>query len=450
MVWGLGRVLAAEAPDARVSFVELDAAVPDWNGLGDFIASGSSESELAIVNGRVLTPALAPMALPAPSNEPRASELASYLVTGAFGFIGGLTTRWLVEQGAGKLFLVGHNPPHGEALAAIEAARKTGTEIETITLDISNAADVGILFERIEADSRPLKGIIHSAAALDDASISRQTPASLSHALGAKARGAWLLHERSSAHSLDFFVLYSSAAAVLGTPGQANYAAANCYLDALAHHRRDRGLTALSLNWGLWEKTGLAVKRDVQAASTQGIIPISAASGMAILGRAICSGETQVSVLPFDWVLLRQALGARRPPTLLQSLVVDKGGGAAPGEADGGVLTRYAKLFETASASERSDLLLEFTRSRSCELLGLDPSTVITDDQPLLDLGIDSLTGLELRNNLQTLTGVTFPSTLFFDCPTFGDLRRYFQLIGSAKDRLRSNSSEQEFERISI
>src|SRR5262249_18874816 len=162
------------------------------------------------------------------------------------------------------------NPPREQALVAIEAARTAGAEIEPVIVDIGSAAGVDALFTRVAADGRPLKGIIHSAGALDDASIARQTPASLSHALSAKATGAWLLHDRSIRHPLDFFVLYSSAAALIGTPGQANYAAANCYLDALAHHRRSLGLTALSLNWGLWTGTGLAIKREVvQSGSAQ-------------------------------------------------------------------------------------------------------------------------------------------------------------------------------------
>ena len=198
--------------------------------------------------------------------------------------------------------------------------------MEIVVVDISGAADIEALFARVEADPRPLKGIIHSAAALDDAAISRQTSASFSRALGAKATGAWLLHERSLGHPLDFFVLYSSAAALIGTPGQSNYAAANCYLDALAHYRRTLGLAALSLNWGLWTGTGLAVKRDVvQSGATQGAVPITPEHGMAVLGRAITSGETQVAVLPLDWGLLRHTLGARRPPTLLKALLSGMG-----------------------------------------------------------------------------------------------------------------------------
>jgi acyl carrier protein/short-subunit dehydrogenase len=396
-----------------------------------------------------------PIQLAAATNAPLATAGASYIVTGAFGFIGALTTRWLVGQGAGKLFLVGHNPPGVEALAAIEAARAAGTDIETVIVDIGAAAGVEVLFARVEADPRPLKGIIHSAAALDDAAISRQTPASLSRALGAKATGAWLLHQRSLAHLLDFFVLYSSAAALIGPPGQSNYAAANCYLDALAHHRRGLGLKGLSLNWGLWTGTGLAVRRDVvQSGATQGAVPITPEQGMAVLGRAIMSGETQVAVLPLDWALLRQTLGGRRPPTLLKQLLSDAGeesAGAAAGAPVGScLLANYVHLFEAATRAEWNGLLIDFTRRRSAELLGLDPMTPIPDNQPLLDLGLDSLVGLELRNDLQTLAGITLPSTLFFDCPTISDLAEYFRLVLPAEEPARISASEPAYERISV
>jgi acyl transferase domain-containing protein/acyl carrier protein len=448
-LWGLGRVLASEAPGVRASFIDLDAAAPDWEGLANLIASGRDEAELALVDGRLLAPMLVPTELTARLDTPPVSLEASYIVTGAFGFIGDLTYRWLVKKGAGKLFLVGRTPPNAQALEAIAAARAAGTEIETVIADIGTQAGVETLFAQVEADAKPLRGIIHSAGAIDDAAISRQTPTSFAHAFGAKATGAWLLHQRSLRHDLSFFVLYSSAAALIGSPGQSNYAAANSYLDGLAQYRRSLGLSALSLNWGLWTSTGLAVKRDVvHTGSTQGAVPITPERGMDVLERAIASDQTQIAVLPLDWALLRQMLGLRRPPTLLKELFAGSG---APGEAvvaATGALSRYLPLYEAATAADRHAVLVDFTRARSAELLNLDAASPFPDDQPLLDLGLDSLVGLELKNDLQTLTGITFPSTLFFDCPTVTTLAQYFQLILPAADRPGAAALVQEHERI--
>jgi acyl transferase domain-containing protein/acyl carrier protein len=429
-LWGLGRVLASEAPNVRASFIDLDARSPDWAGLANLIASGRGDAELALSGGMVLAPRLVPADLGAKPEHPLASAEASYIVTGAFGFIGELTTRWLVKQGAGKLFLVGRNPPKARALEAITDARAAGTEVEVVVADIGTEAGVGTLFASVQADSKPLKGIIHSAGAIDDAAITRQTPASVAHAFGAKAKGAWLLHQQSLHHKLDFFVLYSSAAALIGSPGQSNYAAANCYLDALAHYRRAQGLVALSLNWGLWTETGLAVKREVvQSGASLGAVPITPERGMAVLERAIASNQTQVAVLPLDWVLLRKTLGSRRPPTLLLDLLRapdDQADTASPGED---LVASYAELFSGTPPTERAALLVEFTRRRVGALLNLDATRPLPDDQPLLDLGLDSLVGLQLKNDLQALTGRTFPATLFFDYPTMSDLAQYFKML---------------------
>ncbi|HVY16790.1 MAG TPA: SDR family NAD(P)-dependent oxidoreductase [Rhodopila sp.] len=450
-LWGLGRVLVSEAPDLRATLIDLDAAAPDWKGVAAVIAGGRGEAELALVDGQVLTPTLTQAELPERPDGTLASHEGSYIVTGAFGFIGDLTSRWLVKQGAGKLFLVGRNPPKAEALAGIEAARAAGTEIEVVVADIGTQGGVEAVFARVEADSRPLKGIIHSAGALDDAAISRQTPASLAHAFGAKAVGAWLLHQRSRAHALDFFVLYSSAAALLGTPGQSNYAAANIYLDALAHHRRAQGLTALSLNWGLWTSTGLAVKREVvQSGASTGAIPITPEHGMAVLEQAIASGETQVAVLPLDWPLVRKTIGSRRPPTLMKALLMTAPPGDSTGVVETGAVTllaEYTQSFAAAVGTERHGVLVAFARRRAGELLNLDPASPLPDDQPLLDLGLDSLVGLELKNDLQSVSGMTFPSTLFFDCPTMADLTRYFELMLPQGEPAGSGAT-QEHERI--
>jgi acyl transferase domain-containing protein/acyl carrier protein len=429
-VWGMGRVLASEAPGVRASFVDLDAQTPDWAGLAGLISGESGATELALTGSATLAPRLVPVDLGPKPQGNLASVEASYIITGAFGFIGELTTRWLVKQGAGKLFLVGRNPPKAAALAAINEARAAGTAVQIVVADIGTETGVSSLFASVAADPRPLKGIIHCAGAIDDAAITRQTPASLAHAFAAKARGAWLLHQHSAGYLLDFFVLYSSAAALIGSPGQSNYAAANCYLDALAHYRRARGQVALSMNWGLWTQTGLAVKRDVvQAGETLGAIPITPERGMAVLERAIASDQTQVAVLPVDWVLLRKLLGTRRPPTLLRDLL------RAPGEqpetmaAREDLVAKYGAIYNAGSPAERAAVLVEFTRGRVGELLNLDPSRPVPDDLPLLDLGLDSLVGLQLKNDLQTLTGRTFPATLFFDCPTMADLAQWFQKL---------------------
>ena len=427
-LWGAARVLASEAPGAAISLIDLDAEAPDWNVLARLIASGRSDPELVVTAGGVMTPSLGSAGLAAAPAGAAISPDASYIVTGAFGVLGAYAVRWLSEQGAGKLFLIGRHPPNAAATAAIEAAREAGTSVETVIADIGDAQDVAAAFARIEADPKPLRGIIHAAAALDDAPFSRQTSASFARAFGPKATGAWLLHQHSLRHRLDFFVVYSSVAALIGSAGQANYAASNAFIDALAHYRRSLGLPASSINWGLWAATGAAIRQDVVDIGTmQGAIPITPAQGQAVLARVIAGDAAQVAVMPIDRSLLRRALGSRRPPTLLQALLASEDVAvAAPASV---LVADYVRRLETATGSARVSLLMDFVRKRSAELLNLDPSSAIDDDRPLLDLGLDSLVGLELRNDVQTLSGLKLPSTLFFDCPTLGELERYFQVV---------------------
>ncbi|MBV9655043.1 MAG: SDR family oxidoreductase [Acetobacteraceae bacterium] len=427
---GIARVMRSEMPHLRVSVLDLDSETPDWRALAALIAAGRDEPELAVANGRVLVPALAPVQLAPVSAETNVSPDASYLVTGAFGVLGAHAVRWLAEQGAGKLFLVGRNQPEEAALRAIAAARFAGTEIVTVIADVADASDIESLFAQIGADRRPLRGILHAAAALDDAPIARQTAASFARAFAPKAEGAWLLHEHSRRHALDFFVLYSSMAAVIGSAGQSNYAAANCFLDALAHHRQALGLPALSVNWGLWANTGAAVRRDVVEAGTlQGAKPITPEQGHAVLKAAIAAGRAQIAVFPVDRSVLRRSLGGRAVPSLLAPLLADTHASAEAGPPAAKTLfNSFVALMNEAAASERSGLIMRFVRKRLPELLNLDPTTGIEDDRPLLELGLDSLVGLELKNEMQALSGLKLPSTLFFDCPTTGDLARYIDI----------------------
>ena len=166
--------------------------------------------------------------------------------------LGLVTARWLAERGAGKLLLVGRREPEPAALAAIEEARRAGAEVEIIVADIGSPAGIERVFARVDASAKPLRGVIHGAAALADAAIPQQSRETVATAFAPKARGAWLLHEKTAGLSLDFFALYSSGAALIGSAGQANYASANSFIDGLAHYRRSIGLPGVSINWGLW------------------------------------------------------------------------------------------------------------------------------------------------------------------------------------------------------
>ena len=185
----------------------------------------------------------------------------AYLVTGAFGGLGLEVARWLSDRGAGRLILVGRRAPQDAAEAVIRGIEAAGTLVTTAVADVADFAVMRDLFASIDAASTPLRGIVHAAGALDDGVLAQQTAARFAAVMRPKVEGAWNLHTQTLNRALDFFVLFSAGAGLLGSPGQGNYAAGNTFLDALAWSRRAAGQTALSIDWGPWEKVGMAAAR---------------------------------------------------------------------------------------------------------------------------------------------------------------------------------------------
>jgi acyl transferase domain-containing protein/NAD(P)-dependent dehydrogenase (short-subunit alcohol dehydrogenase family)/SAM-dependent methyltransferase/acyl carrier protein len=427
-LWGFGRVMYSEFPNITGHFVDLDAGDPAWERLGASIAQGSELREFALSPRQMRAPRLARTELqPAPQNHALSHE-ACYIVTGAFGVLGLVTARWLAEGGAGKLLLVGRREPEPAALAAIEEMRGAGADVEIIVADIGSAAGVDRVFERVGASSKPLRGVIHGAAALADAAITQQSRETLAKAFDPKARGAWLLHERTAGLRLDFFALYSSGAALIGSAGQANYASANTFIDALAHYRRSIGLPGVSVNWGLWADTGAAVRRDsLETWTEQGSAMIYPREGMEMFDRILASGESQVAVLPFDWSNVPASY--RRIPVLLRDLFAPHAAQAPPEPPSIGERKILLEGLRRATNGDRHAVFVDFIRSRASQLLNLDPQIRIPEDRLLIEFGFDSLVGLELKNDLQEVLSTALPPTLFFDFPTIADLSRYLNLI---------------------
>jgi 3-oxoacyl-(acyl-carrier-protein) synthase/SAM-dependent methyltransferase/acyl carrier protein len=432
-LWGLGRVMYSEFPNIAGHLVDLDADDSAWKRLGALIAGGTDLRESALSSRQLLAPHLARTDLQPSTRHTAPSHDACYLVTGAFGVLGLVTARWLAERGAGTLLLVGRRQPDPAALAAIEDMRGAGADVEIIVADIGSPAGVNQVFARVEASSKPLRGVIHAAAALADAAIMQQSGERLATAFDPKARAAWLLHEKTAALPLDFFALYSSGAALIGSAGQANYASANCFIDALAHYRRSIGLPGVSINWGLWAETGAAVRRDsLDTWTEQGSGMIYPREGMELFDLILASAEPQVAVLPFDWTSVPNA--HRRVPTLLRDLFAAHAAGVSsesPSIDEHGLLLERLR---SATNGDRQAALVAFIRARAAQLLNLDPQITIPEDRPLIEFGFDSLVGLELKNDLQEVLVTALPATLFFDFPTIADLSRYLSLIADGDE----------------
>ncbi|MBA0052497.1 SDR family NAD(P)-dependent oxidoreductase [Streptomyces sp. AJS327] len=346
------------------------------------------------------------------------------LVTGGTGTLGSLLARHLVaEHGVRSLVLTSRSgleaPGAGELVAELAEA---GAVAEVVACDAADRDELAGVLASIPAE-RPLTGVVHTAGVLADGMLGSQTVETLEHVWRPKVDAALNLHELTRDLDLDLFALYSSAAGVFGGSGQANYAAANVFLDALAHHRRAQGLPATSLAWGLWEQasamTGHLDERDLGRASQDGVSPLSSETGLALFDAAHRVDDALSVPIHLDLAALRA--GAQTPgavPALFRALVRVTGRGqvAERGATDGGA--GFAARLANLDPAEREHQVLELVRTHVAAVLGRSAGQTVEPNRPFKDLGFDSLTAVELRNRLGSATGLRLAATVVFDQPT--------------------------------
>jgi acyl transferase domain-containing protein/SAM-dependent methyltransferase len=291
---------------------------------------------------------------------------------------------------------------------------------------VSKRADLAAVLESIQA-LPPLGGVVHLAGCLDDGVVSDLNPQRFARVLAPKAIGAWHLHELTAGLPLDFFVLFSSTAAVLGSPGQANYAAANAFLGALAWRRTSEGLPATNINWGPWSEAGMAASLEPgqkRRVGTAGIRELAPASGVAVFLRAIATGTPEITVIDADWNRLVESGRSDDVPSLIADLVKRPAAGSQAAAGTPMPADLVAGLAAMPPARRRGALQTHI-RDQVMQVLGLAAADGFDPQQGLRDLGMDSLMAVELRNRLQRSIGRPLPSTLAFDCPTVEALTAY-------------------------
>lgn len=346
----------------------------------------------------------------------------TYLITGGLGALGLKVAQWLVEQGARHLVLTGRRGLTAETQPAVAALEQAGATVWAAAVDVSDCSAVEHLLHQLPERLPPLRGVIHAAGILQDGLLSGQTWEQFRTVLAPKQEGAWHLHQLTETQPLDFFVCFSSVSALLGSPGQGNYAAANAFLDALAHHRRALGLPALSINWGPWGEVGMAATlgdREQSRMAAQGVQPIPPDQGIQILADLLNPRTSpQVGVLPVDWSRFRSQL----PPTpfpFLETVTATVAAAAAAPPSE------LRQRLLAASASDRPALLLAHVRTQVARVLNLPSPDEIDPHQGFLDLGMDSLMAVELGNFLQSSLGCAVPPSLMFDYPNVAALVGY-------------------------
>uniref|UniRef100_UPI0038CDA4C9 type I polyketide synthase n=1 Tax=Saccharopolyspora indica TaxID=1229659 RepID=UPI0038CDA4C9 len=397
--WGLLRTAQTEHPGR---FVLLDL---DDSGVLP-AAETADEPQLAVRGGQVLVPRLVRV----PAAEPVHLE-GTVLLTGAGGTLGGLVARHLVStHGARDLVLACRRPDAVGELAA--ELRDLGAEVRVTACDVGDRGQVDALVAGLTG---PL-AVVHLAGALDDGIVTAMTPERLDTALRPKADAVVHLHEATRDHDVRAFVLFSSAAGTFGSAGQANYAAANAFLDAFAAHRHDLGLPAVSQAWALWAErsgmTGHLTDADVGRMTDGGMVPLDTAEALALFDASLAAQHAAVVPVRLDATRLRT--GAPVPPLLRDLARGPKRRTARSGAADGsGLRERLAGL----APADRDRTLLDLVRHHVATVLGHASSDSIRSGRSFQELGFESLTAVELRNRLAAASGLRLPATLVFDHP---------------------------------
>jgi NAD(P)-dependent dehydrogenase (short-subunit alcohol dehydrogenase family) len=488
---GLALVIEQEHPELRCTSIDLEAIEPSAapaatqtaaiaaqaTTIGSELIADTHESRVAWRDGVRYVSRIERATLPAAvssTSRDGAERVAlrsdaTYLITGGLGALGLRTAAAFARAGAKHLVLTGRT---GARPTAIDAIERAGATVVIARADVSEPADVDRLFDQVLAALPPLAGVVHAAGVLDDALMAQQSIERLRTVYAPKVHGTWNLHLRTRELPLDFFVCYSSAASLVGSPGQGNYAAGNAFMDAVAYHRRALGLPGSSINWGAWDGDGMAATPQMrQRLEARGVRTIQPAAGLRVLFRllgmqpqavttvnasttrtAVTAAATAaaIGVMPVDWPRFLLQFGPGVPSRftkLAAHSAVGNGRGALGEQSAGlaatpastaaaaanasatststptavGTSSRLAEL-HAASRATRGPLLRRYLRDEVAAVLGFDASVEIGLRERYFDLGMDSLMTVELRNRLQHGLALALPSTLAFDYPTLDSL----------------------------
>ncbi|HEU4943700.1 MAG TPA: type I polyketide synthase, partial [Solirubrobacterales bacterium] len=414
---GLAGSAASEHP-GRFTLIDTDASDASEAALQSALAS--TEPQLALREGELLAPRLAGVK-PGEAEPTALDPERTVLITGATGGLGSLVARHLVEaHGAGHLLLLSRSgeqaPGAGELKAELEGL---GAEARIEACDVSDRDQLEEQLTGIDPE-HPLGAVIHCAGALDDATVETASAEQLERVFAPKADAAWHLHELTKEAELSHFVIFSSAAGTIGSPGQANYAAANVFCDALAVRRHSEGLAGTSIAWGLWESqstlTSQLSEADLARIGRSGAGALSEQQGLALFDAALAEGLELALALRVDQAGLRASEAAGTLSPVLGGLV-----GAAPTRRAATAGSLGQKLASLPPA-EREDLMVDLLRAEVAAVLGHDSPETIDPEKAFKDLGFDSLAAVELRNRLSALTELRLAATIVFDYPTAAKL----------------------------
>ncbi len=438
-LWGLLRSACSEHP-GRFALIDSDGTEASQKALGAALASGAEEPQIALREGEASVPRLARVQAGGEEEavEPIDPE-RTVLITGGLSGIGALVARHLAEShGARHLLLVSRSGPEAEGAAELkDELQGLGAEVEIAACDVADREALKQLLDSIPPE-HPLGAVIHSAGTIDDGLLESLDPERLARVMTPKVDAAWHLHELSAEMDLSQFLLFSSAAGLVGGAAQANYAAANTFLDALTAHRRSRGLPAASLAWGLWgsrESTLIDPRSDAelermanQIRERLGFAPMSPERGLELLDAARVLPEPLLAPVELDPAALRAQAESGVLAPILRGLVRTH---ARREQQRGSLSSLLAELPE----AEREAAVLDLVRTHAAAVLGHAGAADVDPERAFQELGFDSLGAVELRNRLAAASGLRLAPTLVFDYPSAAALAGYLHSVAQGQAR---------------
>ena len=431
-LWGMGKVIGLEHPELNCTCIDLDSedtVDARVDGLFNEIWSEDKEDQVAMRReSRYVARLVASHhrqtmieeQVGATTEKPLNFQAdASYLITGGLGGLGLLVARWMVSHGAKHLILVGRRSPDETASQKLAELEMAGAKVVVEKADVSDFESMTKVFDNIEKSKIPLAGAIHAPGMLSDGVLQNQSWSGFEKVMAPKVQGAWNLHQLTQDWPLDFFVLFSSAASLFGSPGQGNHSTANAFLDGLAHYRRAQGLPGLSINWGAVAQVGEAAERgaDVRAYK-QGMGAIPPDRVLESLELLMGGSDVEVGVVPIEWSAWQEKVAQWQFLEDWREIIKTT--------SEVSKSEFLLKLKET-ELSRRNSLLMDHIRRQLAIVLGINNPESISLETGFFALGMDSLTSVEFRNKLQASLECSLPSTIAFEYPDIQSLTDYLE-----------------------
>ncbi|MBZ0285295.1 MAG: type I polyketide synthase [Anaerolineae bacterium] len=417
-LWGFGRVVALEYPNLWGGLVDL----PDVKDLANSVTlllkeisqSGTDDQIAYDTDGQRYVARLKQAEYASDATPFEWHSDGTYLITGGLRGLGLLFAEWLVEQGVKHLMLMGRSGASPDTQQTLNKLEQKGAQIIVARADVSSYDELSRVFADIQSNMPPLRGVIHSAAVLDDAPLLSQNAERFERVMTAKVAGTWNLHELTKDLLLDCFVTFSSFASALGSAGQANYATANALMDALMLYRHEQGLPALTINWGAWGEIGLAAEMG-EYFSRIGLKMMNPKLAAAALPYLLRVGAAQTIVADVDWTAFAPQYEGRSFLGYVAGATVE----TSPNQVD------FVGVLEAAPASERYNLVLTAVRDEVASVLGFSPASALDLRRGFFKMGMDSLMSVQLRNRLENKLGCLLPPTVALEYPTVEGLTGY-------------------------